>query len=55
MVVFDASILLFVIPVQNRPTIYSYARVSTDGRSVAAQVAQLWAADADKVVCEAAA
>ena len=34
--------------------IYGYARVSTDGQSVAAQVAGLWAAGAGKVFREVA-
>ena len=34
--------------------IYSYARVSTDGQSVAAQVAQLTKAGAAKAFCETA-
>jgi hypothetical protein len=35
--------------------IYSYGLASADGQSVAAQVAQLRGAGADKVLCEAAA
>lgn len=41
-------------PVQNGPMIYGYARVSTDGQSVEAQVEQLAAAGAGKVFRETA-
>jgi DNA invertase Pin-like site-specific DNA recombinase len=41
-------------PVQNRPMIYGYARVSTDGQSVAAQVAALTKHGAGKVFREVA-
>jgi hypothetical protein len=40
--------------VQNGGMIYGYARVSTDGQSVAAQVAALTAAGAEKVFREVA-
>jgi DNA invertase Pin-like site-specific DNA recombinase len=40
--------------VQNRPMIYGYVRVSTDGQSVEAQVRQLRAAGAGKVFREVA-
>ena len=39
---------------QNKPMIYGYARVSTDGQSVAAQVATLKKARAGKVSREVA-
>jgi DNA invertase Pin-like site-specific DNA recombinase len=42
------------ILVQNKPMIYGYARVSTDGQSEAAQVRQLRAAGAGKVFREVA-
>jgi DNA invertase Pin-like site-specific DNA recombinase len=42
------------IPVQNRPMIYGYARVSTDGQSVTAQVAALRKNGAGKVFREVA-
>jgi DNA invertase Pin-like site-specific DNA recombinase len=42
------------IPVQNKPMIYGYARVSTDGQSVAAQVAALRRQGAGKVFREVA-
>ena len=41
-------------PVQNQPMIFGYARVSTDGESVGAQVKQLRAAGAEKVFKETA-
>ncbi len=41
-------------PVQNQPMIYGYARVSTDGQSVDAQVRQLKAAGARQVLREVA-
>jgi DNA invertase Pin-like site-specific DNA recombinase len=41
-------------PVHNEPMIYGYARVSTDGQSVDAQVKQLRAAGAEKVFRETA-
>jgi hypothetical protein len=43
-----------VIPVQNEAMIYGYARVSTDGQSVDAQVRQLRAAGASRVFREVA-
>jgi DNA invertase Pin-like site-specific DNA recombinase len=42
------------IPVQNKPMIFGYARVSTDGQSVAAQVAALRKHGAEKVFREVA-
>src|SRR5271167_1353373 len=50
------AITLFrcAIPVQNKPMIYGYARVSTDGQSVAAQVAALRKHGAGKVFREVA-
>jgi hypothetical protein len=41
-----------IFPVQNKPMIYGYARVSTDGQSVTAQVAQLRKHGAGKVFRE---
>jgi predicted site-specific integrase-resolvase len=41
-------------PVQNHPHEYSYARVSTDGQSIDAQVRQLKAAGARQVFREVA-
>jgi DNA invertase Pin-like site-specific DNA recombinase len=43
-----------IIPVHNEPMIYGYARVSTDGQSVDAQVKQLRDAGAGKVFRETA-
>ena len=43
-----------VIPVQNPPMKYGYARVSTDGQSVDAQVRQLTKAGCKKVFREVA-
>jgi DNA invertase Pin-like site-specific DNA recombinase len=43
-----------ISPVHNRPMIYGYARVSTDGQSVDAQVKELRAAGATKVYRETA-
>lgn len=49
-----AALFLCGIYVQNVPMIYGYARVSTDGQSVAAQIADLQAAGAAKVFHEVA-
>jgi hypothetical protein len=43
------SLFCCIIPEHNEPMIYGYARVSTDGQSVDAQVKQLRAAGAEKV------
>lgn len=48
------GLFLCEIYVQNGCMIYGYARVSTDGQSVAAQVAELTAAGAEKVFREVA-
>ncbi len=48
------GLALCIIYVQNAGMKYGYARVSTDGQSVAAQVAQLTQAGADKVFKEVA-
>ncbi len=49
-----ASLFLCGIYVQNERMIYGYVRVSTDGQSVAAQVAELTAAGAEKLFRELA-
>jgi DNA invertase Pin-like site-specific DNA recombinase len=48
------GVALCKIYVQNAVMIYGYARVSTDGQSVAAQVAQLTQAGAEKIFKEVA-
>ena len=51
----DLNRLFFCrIPVHNRSMIYGYARVSTDGQSVKAQVKQMRDAGAEKVFRETA-
>jgi DNA invertase Pin-like site-specific DNA recombinase len=49
-----AALSLCKLCVQNVTMIYGYARVSTDGQSVAAQVAELTVAGAEKVFREVA-
>jgi hypothetical protein len=48
------SLFCCIIPVHNDPIIYGYARVSTDGQSVDAQVKQLRAAGCEKIFRETA-